>query len=192
MPYDFWEIYDLFFHLINADDGSNSMAYLKNELIDDSIETNMMVWSQPMWVRKYIFYPLHQFVSPIGAEALIRGHFKTKELWLTMESVSNLFTRVMNEWNKHELDVVITPGFISPAPFLQDPSKIAAMTPLLGANNILDLPGGVVPMTHVTPEDEVSRPAAIITNYFKRIWIIIFFSNLLLEKRPDPARGQRQ
>ena len=87
-------------------------------------------------------------LSPAGAH-------QTKDLWLAMEEVVNIKTRILEQWTALGLDVILGPGFAFEAPPLSYPTKLSAAAPVTGAYNVLNLPVGSLPVIRKTKEDQV-------------------------------------
>ena len=66
----------------------------------------------------------------------------------------------------------MSPGFPIPAPLINDPGKLVHGLVLASVNNVYNLPGGVLPMTRVQPND-----MKVACNILDRI--MIYFSLLV-------------
>lgn len=154
-PFAFKETFQLYFNHVLSDDGVNSLVWLENEIVDQAIEVNILVWRCAVWLRKYLAFPIANLVSPISAPLLHLGHRQSSDLWVSVAKLEDYFVKVLAEWRRRKIDTVIYPGFVTPAPFLKDPARLVGAIPTVSVNNLLGLPGGTLPITRVTGDDEV-------------------------------------
>ena len=63
------------------------MEWLDGEVIDQSIEMNIIAWRSPDWIRRSLLYALLWLYSPLSALMQKRGSFKSYKLQRTVEDL---------------------------------------------------------------------------------------------------------
>ena len=82
--------------------------------------------------------------------------FRTKDVWKSVEKLEGLTVDILSLWQQKEIDVIIAPGFVFPAPPVKHPARLVPAVSYTAAYNVLDFPVGSLPITRVIPQDEVS------------------------------------
>ncbi|XP_023344205.1 fatty acid amide hydrolase 1 [Eurytemora carolleeae] len=126
---DHSEIANVFNEIMLSDGGYHSLAAWKGEILDQSIEMNVLRFKTPLFLHGLV-----SFLSGLVSQKLKllwdAGPIKTKDLWLVNGSKDRLITEFVSDWNNHDFDIVICPGFPFPAPPPQYPSRILSGTHL--------------------------------------------------------------
>lgn len=155
VPFDNVEIWNMFLNHIGSDHGDNAKAPLKGDLIDPSIQLANLFWSTPRWIRITLIRWVMAFWSKINAENMLRGCVKVSELQTSLKRLEDMKQEVFDQWNQKGFDVIICPSFAHPAPLLGDAGVLVQSLSGVVFDNLLDVPGGVLPMTRVTKADQV-------------------------------------
>ena len=156
-PADMVELVKDFFRLILADLGANSLEVWKDEVLDQSIEVNNIIYKVPYAVRITVLNLLFNIFSPSMAKLAKCSLHVTADLWKGMKELDQRKTEFLNAWKEQELDILIAPGFVYPAPPLADPARLIPATNLTVIYNVLNLPVGSVPVDVYNEEDKVSK-----------------------------------
>jgi len=147
---------NFFFDHVLADGGANSLEMWKGEILDQAIEVNNFVYKVPMWLKKLLFKPIFALTSNIMKNVTTRGLLKTKDLWKSVEKLEGLTVDILSLWQQKEIDVIIAPGFVFPAPPVKHPARLVPAVSYTAAYNVLDFPVGSLPITRVIPQDEAA------------------------------------
>jgi len=145
-----------FFDHMLADAGANSLPMWKNEILDQAIEVNNLVYKIPLWIRRNIIGPLLRLLSPIMSDVSSRGLTHSKDLSISLRKLDEIIHEILTTWQNQNIDVVIAPGFAFPAPPVKHPARLVPAVAYTAAYNVVNFPAGTVPVTRVTSEDEIA------------------------------------
>ncbi len=82
---------------------------------------------------------------------------RTKDLWRSFAKLDNLRNNIIEAWLSQNIDVVIAPGFVFPAPPIKNPARLVPAISYTCAYNMIDFPAGSMPVTRVIKQDEVVK-----------------------------------
>ena len=103
-----------FFRFILADLGRNNLVRWRNEILDQSIEVNNIVYKLPFWLRKSVAKFIFRFCSPsMERLADCALHF-TGDLWMGIKEAEDRKEKILKAWKEADIDIVIAPGFTFP------------------------------------------------------------------------------
>jgi len=151
-------IYSLYIGLMTSDKFVHlSNTLYKDVLVDPAIWFCWMAYyllKIPYFIRQGILVPLVQtFVSSeLVPEAITEGD----DIMAAVDERDKILKKYMNEWDELNLDLIITPASLMPAPLKGVIGEIPTATRPYHPFNILNLPAGIVPTTTVTEQDDLS------------------------------------
>ncbi|XP_077981054.1 fatty-acid amide hydrolase 1-like [Glandiceps talaboti] len=138
--------------LAHADGNYTWLAFFKGEAIDRSMAIQM---------RTYLKSKLFRMLArPFTSERVYNtweGHAGVRtveELWKTQFKASAYKSEYMSEWKRHNIDVLLCPGFYLTAVSNDNCCKTQYAASSTIVCNLLNFPGGIVPVTTVTEEDD--------------------------------------
>ena len=101
----------------------------------------------PLWIRK-ILAPLVSLKSPMWARWMLDqdGAETYKDLKKLNKQRLDLIGEILQEWDDQEIDAMIIPGFVFPAPLLGYPSYLQTCINYTATYNSLNFPVGSVPV----------------------------------------------
>ena len=108
-----------FFRFMLADLGRNNLVRWKGEILDQSIEMNNIVYKVPFWIRKTLAKLVFRFISPSMYKLADCAYHFAGDLWNGIKEAEQRKEKILKEWNKAGLDVLICPGFVFPGSFLK-------------------------------------------------------------------------
>ena len=137
----------------------------KDEVLDQSIEVNNLVYKVPFCLRKTLFKLFFDLTSPAMAKVAPRGLNNSARLWKGLEECEARREAHLRAWVEQGIDVVIAPGFTTQAQRLKGPARLVPATCFTNVYNVIDFPVGTVPVDCVTQKDQV-RLAFFVLNGF--------------------------
>ncbi|EGT50426.1 hypothetical protein CAEBREN_32169 [Caenorhabditis brenneri] len=111
------------------------------------------LWMIPTWVQRALSYPISLVFPRMGVlmSSLTRDTFELREAYADIEAYREEYVGLMM---KDNLDVILCPASIMPAPQHDIPSKVLCGVSYTCLYNLLDFGAGVVPVTKVSKADE--------------------------------------
>ena len=103
-----------FFAHVLADQGKCSLELWEGEILDQAIETNRVIYSFPIWLRRSFLRTFVSLVSPIFALCSSQGACETAELWRSMSETKEMSYTLSKELDDAGVDVVLAPGHCGP------------------------------------------------------------------------------
>ena len=116
-PPDLDLVQEDFFRFMLADLGRNNLVRWKGEILDQSIETNNLVFKTPFWIRKTIAKFLFRFISPSMYRLSDCAYHFTGDLWNGIKESEQRKEKILNAWKNAGIDVLICPGFAFPGDY---------------------------------------------------------------------------
>ena len=148
------ELYGMF---MAADSFQNTFEHLKHSTIDSSsLGFFTTLLSIPWTIRKF----LSNFVeiwSPSTAALMTRMEKSrmTAEIWKLNALRLELIERILREWERQEVDVVLAPGFVMPAPPVHYPGYQQGTLNYTSVYNLLNFTAGSLPVSFLVISMEV-------------------------------------
>lgn len=68
----------------------NSLDWLHGEVLDQSIELNMIAWYSPVWFKETILNFVLWLASPVTAKIQRLGKFKSHDLQTSVKELSDI------------------------------------------------------------------------------------------------------
>ena len=147
------EMFRTFSEIILSDLGFHSLEQWKGEILDQALEVNALNYKCPKKLR-WIVSAVISLVSK-KMKLLADAHpTLTKDLWVTNANRDNQIDALFAEWNRHDFDIVICPGFPFPAPPHKYPTRVLPAISYTGVYNLTGQPVGCVPITRETQVDQ--------------------------------------
>jgi len=143
-----------FFNFMLADLGQTSLDVWKDEILDQSIEVNNLIYKMPFAIRKTLFKFLLDIFAPSMGKLADCGLHKTCDVWMANEEFQQRKADFLEAWQNQGLDVVIAPAMVAPAMPLADPARLVPATSYTVIYNVLDLPVGTLPVDVYNKQDQ--------------------------------------
>jgi len=137
-----------------ADLGQNALEVWKDEVLDQSICVNNLVYKIPFCLRSTLFKYFFDLTSPSMAKVAAAGLNNAAHLMKGLEECEARREAHLRAWVEAEIDVVIAPGFTTQAQPLKDPARLVPATCFTSVYNVIDFPVGTVPVDVVTQTDQ--------------------------------------
>ncbi|XP_078575872.1 fatty-acid amide hydrolase 1-like [Branchiostoma floridae x Branchiostoma japonicum] len=154
-PDQMYAIMDLTFRLISADGGKTFYTeWLKDEIIDDRIKSQVSLMTMPYYLRKIMGFLLRPIWPRVSRNLSHRLLGSIYELWQRLVEREEYIQKFLADWREKELDVLLCPAFAIPACKPQHAGRIISAASYTALFNLLNFPAGVVPVTTVTEEDD--------------------------------------
>ncbi|CAI5447777.1 unnamed protein product [Caenorhabditis angaria] len=147
------EAMQMYYRAVCLDGGQYILRKLLKDLIEPTITTQVTLWMVPIWLQRLLSYPMSLVFPRLSVlmKALTRDTFELREAYAGIEGYREQFVELMFADN---LDVLLCPPQIMPAPQHDIPSKLVSGVSYTCLFNLLDYAAGVVPITHVTKKDD--------------------------------------
>ena len=150
---DHTEFFRTFSEIILSDLGYHSLKQWKGEILDKCIEVNALNYKCPEKMR-WLLSAITRLFSK-KTKMLVEAHpTLSRDLWVTNAKRDSLIDAMMAEWNRHDFDIVICPGFPFPAPPHKYPTRILPASSYTGVYNVTGQPVGCLPVTRETQSDQ--------------------------------------
>ncbi|XP_035699652.1 fatty-acid amide hydrolase 1-like [Branchiostoma floridae] len=154
-PDQMYAIMDLAFRLISADGGKTFYTeWLKDEIIDDRIKSQVSLMTMPYYLRNIMGFLLRPIWPRVSRNMSYRLLGSIYELWQRLVEREEYIQKFLADWREKELDVLLCPAFAIPACKPQHAGPIILAASYTVLFNLLNFPAGVVPVTTVTEEDD--------------------------------------
>uniref|UniRef100_A0A914X9C4 Amidase domain-containing protein n=1 Tax=Plectus sambesii TaxID=2011161 RepID=A0A914X9C4_9BILA len=126
-----------------------------HEDVDQHLKQFVTMLKVPNVIRKMMSYLLLPLCRQMG---IMSGAYVSdlNDLRLTQEAVDAYIFEFGAQWKELELDALVCPAFAIPPVPHHYPSQLGACAFSTGLFNLLDYPAGVVPVGHVTDEDDAA------------------------------------
>ncbi|UMM29832.1 hypothetical protein L5515_011995 [Caenorhabditis briggsae] len=147
------KVMQLYFRAVCLDGGQYVLNKLLKDIIEPTIRFQVTLWMVPTWVQRILSYPV-SLVFPRMAvlmQSLTRDTFELREAYADIEAYREEYVGMMM---KDNLDVILCPASVMPAPQHDIPSKVVSGVSYTCLYNLLDFGAGVVPVTTVSKSDE--------------------------------------
>ncbi|CAL2041052.1 unnamed protein product [Caenorhabditis brenneri] len=147
------EVIQLYFRAVCLDGGQYVLNKLLKDIIEPTINMQVTLWMIPTWVQRALSYPISLVFPRMGVlmSSLTRDTFELREAYADIEAYREEYVGLMM---KDNLDVILCPASIMPAPQHDIPSKVLCGVSYTCLYNLLDFGAGVVPVTKVSKADE--------------------------------------
>ncbi|KAL7832492.1 hypothetical protein SRHO_G00295100 [Serrasalmus rhombeus] len=137
-----------------ADGAVTLLSHLKGGPVDPSVQSQIMPYSFPRFVKKILCIILKPIYPRMAAVLdVLNGVNSVAELWKHHHAIENCIHQVIAEWKELELDVLLCP-MLGPAYNFSYCGKLTSALSYTILYNLLNFPVGTVPVTTVTAEDE--------------------------------------
>ena len=152
---------ELFFELLSADRGRGLQALMRRERVDPNIGPMLMMAKQNRPAIG-VFQALFRALGQHRTAAMIApfGHGDTHHYWQLAEAQIDYRCRFLDALDRDEggpFDLVLAPPCALPA-FTHGAARDLALAGSYSLlPNVLGFPAGVVPVTHVQPDEEAAR-----------------------------------
>ena len=151
------KVNELYGNFLAADSFQNTFEHLKHNPIDSSslgFFTTLM--SIPWHFRKF----LSNFVelwspSTAGLMTCMEKSGTTAEIWKLNALRLELIEAILREWERQEVDVVLAPGFVMPAPPVHYPGYQLATINYTSVYNLLNFTAGSLPVSFIVLTIEI-------------------------------------
>ncbi|EFO93199.1 hypothetical protein CRE_09992 [Caenorhabditis remanei] len=162
------DVIQLYFRALFLDGGQFILNKLMNDIIEPTITFQRTLCTVPAWIQRLLSYPVSLVFPRLGMfmKSLTRNTFELREAYAAIEAYREEYVSLML---KDDLDVILCPPSIMPAPQHDVPSKLLCGASYTFIYNLLDFGAGsfsnrpsktvkpfpgVVPVTTVNKSDE--------------------------------------
>ncbi|WKY03800.1 hypothetical protein Q1695_005059 [Nippostrongylus brasiliensis] len=143
-------------HYVRAlcvDGGSFVYNKLSKDIIDPSLDGQMLLIKTPIFIQRLLAYPVEK-ISPRMANMMRGMTTHTKEIRETYEAIENYRDEVVELMMKHNVDALLCPPQVLITPKHEIPAKLFSAVCYTAMFNLLDFGAGVVNVTKVNEKDE--------------------------------------
>jgi len=152
-PPNLLDMFDVMTNFLFADKGHFFLKTMKNEVIDQAIAVNAMVFKTPKKIKKVVALFLRTFSLKLY-KLWSAGLTSTQDQWLENAKKDRLIYEFMKTWEDNSFDVLICPAFSIPACEPKYCSRILPAASYTGVYNIVGCPAGILPVTRETGIDQ--------------------------------------
>ncbi|KAF1758286.1 hypothetical protein GCK72_014744 [Caenorhabditis remanei] len=147
------DVIQWYFRALFLDGGQFILNKLMNDIIEPTITFQRTLCTVPAWIQRLLSYPVSLVFPRLGMfmKSLTRDTFELREAYAAIEAYREEYVSLML---KDNLDVILCPPSIMPAPQHDVPSKLLCGASYTFIYNLLDFGAGVVPVTTVNKSDE--------------------------------------
>ncbi|XP_074077621.1 fatty-acid amide hydrolase 1-like [Macrotis lagotis] len=136
-----------------SDGGKTFLDNFKGEAVDPCLGDLTTILRMPNWFKGLVSILLKPLLPRLASFLNSMRTHSAEELWNLHHKIEEYRHTVITQWQKENLDVLLTP-MLSPALTINYPGKIPAAVSYTMLYNCLDFPAGVVPVSTVTEQDE--------------------------------------
>jgi len=154
-PPNLMDIYELGANFLLADKGHFFLKTMRDEVIDESMETLATIYKIPVRIKK-VFAFLISFVSLKMNKLWSSGMVTTQEQWVANAKKDRLIYELTHSWETNGFDVVLSPAFAMPACPPSYCSKLLPATSYTAVYNLVGCPAGILPVTKESAGDQAA------------------------------------
>ncbi len=149
---------EIYFSLLSADGGQTMRGLLGDETPDSRIALLLRLASLPRPLRWLIEHWQQHYGSPLAAKLLrVTGRRSTADFWRLQAELAAWQQQFWQAWQNTECHVWLMAPHALPALTHGACERLAIAGATCYLANLLDCPAGVVPVTHITEEEESDR-----------------------------------
>jgi len=152
-PPNLMDIFELGSNFLLADKGHFFLKTMRDEVIDESMETLATIYKIPIRIKKVVAFLL-SFASLKLYKLWSAGMLLTREQWVANAKKDRLIYELTQTWENNEFDVVISPAFAMPACPPAYCSKLLPATSYTAVYNMVGCPAGILPVTKESADDQ--------------------------------------
>jgi fatty acid amide hydrolase len=143
------KVLTLYGYLMTADGWKTTKHLLRHGEVDDlCLGLKIRIWMIPNFLAKIISPLVGYIYSPVLA-GLMTNPFNCPKSWQLWERYNErlvLIKEILEDWEKHQVDVIIAPGMGMPSQKLGYPAYEFPVIGYTCAYNLLNFPAGSVPV----------------------------------------------
>ncbi|XP_069795033.1 fatty-acid amide hydrolase 1-like isoform X2 [Narcine bancroftii] len=167
-PKMFYAMNEVIFQGLLADHGASFLESLQGDIIDPHLRTQVSTYAMPGVMKKLLCFFLKPFSPRVVAGIKATGGIgSVKELWKHHIAAMAYRDEYVNAWKRQNIEVLLCPS-LGPAFNIGYAGELSVASSYMVIFNLLNFPAGVVPVTHVTEEDE--KELMNYTGFLNDIW----------------------